>query len=397
MISPYGADKLNSLFIDDEHDRLVAKENARYLNDLIISPSAVANVVMLGSGYFTPLTGFMNKSDALSVAVNLYTESGLFWPIPIVNLIKHEKPIKVGKPLALRDPSIGGNPVIAIQDVESVEYLTDREINTILINIFSTTDVKHPGVATFLGLGKTLVAGPLRVVNFSYFTEAFPGIFETAQEIRNDIVSRGWTTVVAFQTRNPMHRHHEELCKIAKRELGVDGILIHTLLGRLKIGDIPAHIRISAIQVMITRYFPANSVKLSGYGFDMLYAGPREALLHAIFRQNAGCTHLIVGRDHAGVDNYYGPFDAQTVFDEDAPKHELQIQIFRADHTAYSKKLRRVVMMRDAPNHDCGDFVLLSGTRVRALLEMGKPLPVEFCRPEVAKILMEYYQKKSKE
>ena len=396
MIPPYSADKLNGLFIDDDDDRLATEENAANLDNLIISPSAVANVVMLGSGYFTPLNGFMNKSDALSVSLNLFTRSGLFWPIPIVNLTNSEKPIKVGTSLALRDPGIRGNPVIAIQDVESVEHLSNHEIDIILENVFGTTDSKHPGVATFLELGRTLVSGPLRVINFSYFTKAFPGIFETAQEIRNDIFVRGWTTVVAFQPRNPMYRHHEELCKIAKEELGVDGILIHTLLGRLKRGDIPAEIRITAIQMMIARYFPPNSVKLSGYGFDMLYAGPREALLHAIFRQNAGCTHLIVGRDHAGVGDYYAPFDAQSIFDEEVSKQALQIQIFRADHTAYSKKLRRVVMMRDARNHKPEDFTLLSGTRVRQLLEIGKPLPIEFCRPEVAEILMEYYQKKSK-
>ena len=200
---------------------------------------------------------------------------------------------------------------------------------------------------------------------------------------------------MAFQTRNPMHRAHEELCKMAKEAVGADGILIHMLLGKLKKGDMPAEVRDAAIRKMVELYFPANTVMVTGYGFDMLYAGPREAVLHAIFRQNAGCTHLIVGRDHAGVGNYYGAFDAQTIFEKSIPEGVLQIKIFSADHTAYSKILNKVVMMRDAPNHSKEDFVMLSGTRVREMLSAGQELPVEFARPEVAHILMEYYRKEA--
>jgi sulfate adenylyltransferase len=206
------------------------------------------------------------------------------------------------------------------------------------------------------------------------------------------MAERGWKTVVAFQTRNPMHRAHEELCKMAKDAVGADGVLIHMLLGKLKAGDIPAHIRDAAIRKMVELYFPANTVMITGYGFDMLYAGPREAVLHAVFRQNCGCTHLIVGRDHAGVGSYYGAFDAQTVFDEEVPAGALAIQIFRADNTAFSKKLGKVVMMRDAPDHAAEDFVQLSGTKVREMLAAGQDLPMEFARPEVARILMGYYQ-----
>ncbi|HBH10193.1 MAG TPA: sulfate adenylyltransferase, partial [Gammaproteobacteria bacterium] len=183
-----------------------------------------------------------------------------------------------------------------------------------------------------------------------------------------------------------------ELCKIAKDAVNADGILIHMLLGKLKPGDIPADIRNAAIRKMVELYFPKNTVMVTGYGFDMLYAGPREALLHAIFRQNAGCTHLIVGRDHAGVGDYYGPFEAQTIFDNEMIESALEIDIFKADHTAYSKKLNKVVMLRDASDHTKNDFVMLSGTKVREMLAAGKDLPVEFARPEVAKILMSYYQ-----
>jgi sulfate adenylyltransferase len=179
---------------------------------------------------------------------------------------------------------------------------------------------------------------------------------------------------------------------MAQKDLQTDGIIIHMLLGRLKDGDIPAPVRDASIRKMVELYFPANTVMISGYGFDMLYAGPREAILHALFRQNMGATHFIIGRDHAGVGDFYGPFDSQTIFDEKVPANALQISIYRADHTAWSKKLDRVVMMRDAPDHSPEDFVLLSGTKVRQMLGQGIAPPPEFSRPEVAKILMDYYQ-----
>ena len=240
--------------------------------------------------------------------------------------------------------------------------------------------------------GRTLLAGPVHVLNYSYFETDFPDTFRTAVQIRAEIAERGWNKVVAFQTRNPMHRAHEELCKMALEDVKADGVLIHMLLGKLKPGDIPASVRDGAIRKMVELYFPENSVMVTGYGFDMLYAGPREALLHAVFRQNAGCSHLIVGRDHAGVGDYYGPFDAQKIFRDELKTSELEIEIFEADHTAYSKKLDRVVMMRDAPDHEPADFVLLSGTRVREMLAAGEALPPQFARPEVAEILMRYYQ-----
>jgi len=178
---------------------------------------------------------------------------------------------------------------------------------------------------------------------------------------------------------------------MAYNDLKADGILIHMLLGKLKAGDIPADVRDACIRKMVDLYFPPNTVLITGYGFDMLYAGPREAVLHAVFRQNTGCTHLIVGRDHAGVGDYYGPFDAQTVFDE-VPKGALLIEIYKADHTAWSKKLGKVVMLRDAPDHTKDDFIMLSGTKVREMLGRGESPPPEFSRPEVAKILIGYYQ-----
>jgi sulfate adenylyltransferase len=353
---------------------------------------AAANAVMLGGGYFSPLNGFMSLSDALSVSSDLKTTDGLFWPVPIVNITDNIDNISIGKRVALRDPNIIGNPVLAIMDVSSIDIVSDNNMSLMLKNIFGTTDKNHPGVAAFSSQGRYLISGEISVLNFSYFPNDFPDTFKTAYDIRSDIATLGWEKVVAFQTRNPMHRAHEELCRMAIDDLSADGCLIHMLLGKLKPGDIPAYVRDSSIRKMVEIYFPANTVLVTGYGFDMLYAGPREALLHAIFRQNCGCSHLIVGRDHAGVGDYYGPFEAQSIFDEKVPDGALQIDIYRADHTAYSKKLKKVVMMKDAKDHNKEDFILLSGTKVREMLGKGVAPPPEFSRPEVAKILMDYYK-----
>ena len=391
MIKPHGSDSLMPLLVDDPARLEMLRTEAADMPSMTLSSAAAANAVMLGAGYFTPLQGFMNKADALAVAEHMKTGSGVFWPVPVVNLTADGNGISPGSRIALRDPNVVGHPVIAIQDVEAVEVLSEEDVDFVAQQIYRTNDEAHPGVATFASLGRVLVSGPIEVLNLSYFETDFPETFRTAVEIRSEIEKRGWERVVAFQTRNPMHRAHEELCKMALEAVDADGILIHMLLGKLKPGDIPAEVRDAAIRKMVELYFPPNSVMITGYGFDMLYAGPREAVLHALFRQNAGCTHLIVGRDHAGVGDYYGAFDAQTIFDESVPEGAMEIEIFKADHTAYSKKLDKVVMMRDAPDHAKEDFVLLSGTRVREMLGAGEDLPVEFARPEVARILMEHY------
>ncbi len=247
-------------------------------------------------------------------------------------------------------------------------------------------------------MGKCFVAGPIQVLNYSYFANEFPETFRTAVQIREKIKKNGWSKVVAFQTRNPMHRAHEALVKIAMDRVGAEGAVIHMLLGKLKKGDIPADVRDDCIRKMVELYFEPNTAEITGYGFDMLYAGPREAVLHAIFRQNMGATHLIVGRDHAGVGDYYGAFDAQTIFRDEVPAGALELEIFEADHTAYSNVVGEVIMMREAPEgHKKEDFVFLSGTKVREMLFSGQDLPPEFARPEVAKILMDYYQSLPKE
>jgi sulfate adenylyltransferase len=392
MIKPHGSDTLNPLFVYDDVKHHELQKEAESLPSLLLNSAAAANAVMLGAGYFNPLTGYMNIDDAMSVAEKMYTKSGLFWPVPIFNRTTDISAIKDAKRIALRDPNEEGNPVLAIQDVEAIEEASDEQLNFITEKVYRTQDSKHAGVATFSTHGKYVISGPIQVLNFSYFQQDFPDTFRTAREIRNEIQERGWNQVVAFQTRNPMHRAHEELCRMAHEQLGTNGILIHMLLGKLKPGDIPAPVRDAAIRKMVEVYFPPNTVMITGYGFDMLYAGPREAVLHATFRQNAGCTHFIIGRDHAGVGDYYDKFEAQEIFDKEVPAGALQIEIFRADHTAYSKKLNKVVMMRDVPDHTKEDFILLSGTKVRAMLAAGEDLPPEFSRPEVAKILMGYYQ-----
>ena len=392
MIKPVGADELKPLFVydSDKHDALM--HEAESLPSVLISSAAAGNAVMMGAGYFTPLSGYMNLADGMGAAENMKLSDGSFFPVPVLNLVPDVSAIQGASRIALRDPNVEGHPVIAVQEVVAIEEVTDEQMRVMTEKVYRTTDPEHPGVAAFNSQGRFAISGPIQVLNFSYFMTDFPDTFRTAVEIRNEIIERGWKKIVAFQTRNPMHLAHEELCHMAMDRLGCDGLVIHMLLGKLKPGDIPAPVRDAAIRKMVELYFPPNSAMVTGYGFDMLYAGPREAVLHAYFRQNMGATHFIIGRDHAGVGDYYGAFDAQTIFDEEVPAGALAIEIFRADHTAWSKKLDKVVMMCEAPDHQKEDFVLLSGTKVREMLGNGIAPPKEFSRPEVAQILIDYYQ-----
>jgi sulfate adenylyltransferase len=392
MIKPIGTDQLIPLFVSNESERELLIQEAKQLPSLLVSSATAANAVMLGGGYFSPLSGYMNLADAISVAETMQTTDGRFFPVPVLNLVPEVAEIEGVKRIALRDPNVEGNPVIAIQQVDSIELINDEQMATMTEKVYRTHDSEHPGVAAFNSQGRYAISGSIQVLNFSYFDTEFANTFRTAVQIREEIEQLGWQRVVAFQTRNPMHLAHEELCHMAMDRLNCDGLVIHMLLGKLKSGDIPADVRDNAIRTMVKNYFPENSAIVTGYGFDMLYAGPREAVLHAYFRQNMGASHFIIGRDHAGVGDYYGAFDAQTIFDEEVPEAALEIEIFRADHTAWSKKLNRVVMMNEAPDHSKEDFVLLSGTRVREMLSEGIAPPKEFSRPEVAEILISYYQ-----
>ena len=392
MIKPIGSDELNPLFVYDTNEHEKLSKEAESLPSVVISSQAAGNAVMMAGGYFNPLKGFMNVADAMGAAEKMTLTDGSFFPVPVLCLLDNADAIGDPKRVALRDPNVDGNPVLAVMDVENIEQVSDDQMKVMTDKVYRTDDMEHPGVNAFNTQGRTAISGPIQVLNFSYFSTEFPDTFRTAVEIRNEIQEHGWKKVVAFQTRNPMHLAHEELCHIAMDRLGCDGLVIHMLLGKLKPGDIPAPVRDAAIRKMVELYFPPNSAMVTGYGFDMLYAGPREAVLHAYFRQNMGATHFIIGRDHAGVGDYYGAFDAQTIFQEEVPEGAMEIEIFEADHTAWSKKLNKVVMMREAPDHDKEDFVLLSGTKVREMLGNGIAPPKEFSRPEVAQILIEYYQ-----
>ena len=392
MIKPHGSNELMPKIVSTEEEKIALLDAAQSMKKITVNSAAAANLVMLGAGYFTPLDGFMEKKDVIAVANRMQLDDGLFWPTPVVNLTNQELEITEGESIALVDPNVEGEQIIAIQTVNKIEKLSDDEINNIVNKVYGTNDKSHPGVQTFYEQGNILISGGVNVINFSYFEKDFGETFRTAMQIRTSIEAKGWKNVVAFQTRNPMHRAHEELCRMAGERVDADGILIHMLLGKLKPGDIPADVRDTAIRTMVDHYFPKDYVMITGYGFDMLYAGPREALLHAVFRQNCGCSYLIVGRDHAGVGDFYGAFDAQDIF-ESIPKDALEIKIFKADHTAYSKKLNKVVMMRDVEDHTKEDFVILSGTKVREMLSKGESLPKEFARPEVAEVLMKHYMK----
>jgi sulfate adenylyltransferase len=392
MIKPHGSDQLTPLLIADDRERKAEQARSATLQSVLLSSAGAANAVMLGAGYFTPLSGYMNKADALSVAKTMRTCDGLFWPTPVLCLVESAADVQPGQWITLDDPNVSGQPAIATMQVAAVDAVSEEEMLEICDHVYRTRDRAHPGVSEFLAQGRVLLSGAIQVLNYSYFEQEFAGTFRTAVQIRDAIECNGWNRTVAFQTRNPMHLAHEELCRIAMERVGADGCVIHMLLGKLKQGDIPADVRDAAIRKMVELYFPENTVMITGYGFDMLYAGPREAVLHAIFRQNMGATHFIIGRDHAGVGDYYGAFDAQSIFRNEVPEGAIDIEIFEADHTAWSKKLNKVVMMREAPNHEKEDFIILSGTRVREMLSQGIAPPPEFSRPEVAQILMDYYQ-----
>ena len=388
LIKPYGSDELLAPF----NEIGVNLTDVEQIPKFLLNDSAIANVVMLGSGYFNPLQGFMNKTEALSVCDEFRTLNGLFWPIPVLNITREMPDFKIGEKVALLDSSQDHNPCIAIMNISDVEFLSDQDLNYFCIRIFGTNDCNHPGVNKFKKLGNYLVSGSIEVSQLSTFPMDHPDTFRTASQLREIITDLGWRKIVAFQTRNPMHRAHEEVCRIACERINADGLIIHMLLGKLKEGDIPAKTRDECIRTMVASYFHDLPVLISGYGFDMLYAGPREALLHAIVRQNLGATHLIIGRDHAGIGNFYGEFEAQEIFDEWHDVSELQIKIFKADHAAYSKKLEKVVMLNEVDNHKAVDFVTLSGTKLRELLANGQLPPAEVVRPEVAEILIDFYK-----
>jgi sulfate adenylyltransferase len=382
LVKPHGSEGLITLLVA-ESDYAAEKARADSLPKVEISSREFGDLIMLGIGGFTPLNGFMNKADWEGVCVNMHMQSGLFWPIPIT----------LSTDTANADSLATGTDVALTFNGESVGILSLEEKYTIdkaweCEHVYTTTDLEHPGVKMVMEQGDVNLAGSVKVLSQGDFPTKFGDLYMTPAETRAEFDQRGWSNIAAFQTRNPLHRSHEYLVKIAI-EL-CDGVMIHSLLGNLKPGDIPAEVRAEAIGQLVENYFVDNTVIQSGYPLDMRYAGPREALLHAVFRQNYGCNWLIVGRDHAGVGDYYGPFDAHKIFDE-LPEGSLQTQPMKIDWTFWCNKCGSMASMKTCP-HEAADRMLLSGSKLRKLLSEGDEVPDNFSRPEVLAILRRHYE-----
>jgi len=383
LVPPHGGRELQPLRLEGEF-RAEALARAQSLRKLRVTWREKGDLVMLGIGGFTPLAGFMTQADWQGVCDDMRTSDGLFWPIPITlsTHVADAGSISVGEDVALIDPD--DESVLAVISV-SEKYRIDKAHEC--LSVFKTTDAEHPGVRMVMQQGEVNLAGPVRVLADGGFKSKYGALFKTPMETRAAFERLGWSRVAAFQTRNPMHRSHEYLVKVAIEVC--DGVLVHSLLGHLKPGDIPAEVRTRAIGVLIDNYFRAGTVLQAGYPLDMRYAGPREALLHALFRQNYGCAYQILGRDHAGVGNYYGPFDAHRIFDE-IPRDALAIRPMRIDWTFWCYKCEGMASARICPHGDA-DRLLVSGTKLRKWLSEGSPVPAEFSRPEVLDILRAYY------
>jgi len=383
LVRPHGGGSLRPLMLVGE---ALAAERARSrtLPALRVNSREKGDLIMLGIGGFTPLEGFMTRGDWEGVCDGYRMASGLFWPIPITLSTDEATAdgIETGAEIALTDPDDGG--ILATMRVTE-KYRIDKAHEC--MSVFKTTELAHPGVKLVMQQGDVNLAGPVKVLSDGGFKEKYGGLFMTPAESRAEFERLGWSRVAAFQTRNPMHRSHEYLAKVAIETC--DGVLVHSLLGNLKPGDIPAEVRTRAIAVLIEKYFRTGTVVQAGYPLDMRYAGPREALLHALFRQNYGCSHQIVGRDHAGVGSYYGPFDAHHIFDE-IPRDALETHPLKMDVTFWCYRCGGMASGRTCAHGD-EDRLQVSGTQLRKWLSDGSPVPAEFSRPEVLEVLKSYY------
>lgn len=383
LVNPHGGGGLNPLLLEgkalkDEQDR------SKKLTQIKVSSREKGDIIMFGIGGFTPLNGFMTHADWAGVCDGMKTANGLFWPIPITLSVAQATAdtLKTGQEVALVDSENG--ETLATMMI-SEKYVIDKAHECAMV--FKTTDPKHPGVKMVMEQGDVNLAGSIKVLSQGGFPEKYPELFKTPAQTREIFTKMGWSKIACFQTRNPMHRSHEYLAKIAIEVC--DGVLIHSLLGNLKPGDIPAEVRAKAIGTLTEKYFVKKTVVQAGYPLDMRYAGPREALLHAVFRQNYGCSHQIVGRDHAGVGSYYGPFDAHHIFDH-VPKGALETEALKIDISFWCYKCGGMASAKTCP-HDDADRLQVSGTQLRNALSKGEDVPAEFSRPEVLKILKEYY------
>ena len=387
LIAPHGGGHLRPLLVPKEQ-RGEAIARAATLKKLRLSTREVSDLFMLGMGAYTPLDGFMGSENWKGAVVDMRLANGIFWPIPITLSVSKEdaSSLGIGEEVALLDGESG--ETLGLMMVRE-KYTIDRALEC--KHVFRTNDPKHPGVEKVMSQGEINVAGPVMALSEGPYPAKYPGLYLRPEEARAEFERRGWQRVAAFQTRNPMHRSHEHLAKIAAEV--TDGVFIHQVLGKLKAGDIPAEVRTKAIQAMIDNYFKPNIAIQAGYPIEMRYAGPREALIHALIRQNFGCSHLVVGRDHAGVGDYYGPFDAQTIFDELWPG-ALLCQPLKIDVTFYCNRCDGMATGKTCP-HDAKHHLSISGTRQREMLAKGEPIPPQFSRPEVVAILQQYYQRQA--
>ena len=383
LVPPHGG-QLKPLILDGE-ELAEERERTKALPVIRLTSRETSDLIMMAIGAFSPLEGFMGKEDYEGVVDNMHMVDGTLWPVPITLAVTEEQA-----------DSLPMNSDVALVDDESdelmgmmkvVEKYTYDKLHEAK-NVFRTQDEAHPGVAKLMAQKEVLLAGPIKAFNEGPYPKLYGKFYGRPEETRNIFEERGWKTVAAFQTRNPMHRSHEYCTKIALEVS--DGILIHPLVGKLKADDIPAEVRMKCYEVLMENYYPQDRVVLKVYPMEMRYGGPREAILHAIFRQNYGCSHLIVGRDHAGVGDYYGPFDAHKIFD-DLNEGELHLKPLKIDWTFWCYKCDGMASMKTCP-HGKDDRMLISGTQLRKLLAEGQMPPKEFSRPEVIKILMDYYK-----
>jgi sulfate adenylyltransferase len=396
LVKPHGKEQVLKPLLLEGEELAEAKKKAETLKKLPMTSRETGDAIMMGIGGFTPLDGFMDYDDWKGSVKDFQMKDGTFWPIPVTfsatkedadSLTSHDE-------VALVDEDSG--ETMAILTVEE-KYGVDKELEC--QEVFKTTDQEHPGVAKVMAQKEVNISGPIKVLSESFFPTEFAGIYQRPSEARAIFQERGWNTVAALQLRNPMHNSHAYLAKVAIEV--TDGVYIHQLLGALKPGDIPADTRVKCIDALVQNYFRPERVVQGGYPLDMRYAGPREALLHALFRQNYGCSHLIVGRDHAGVGDYYGPFDAHRIFDE-IPSGSLLTQALKMDWTFYCYACGEMASMKTCPhtekavldddgNYVSGDRLLLSGTMLRKMLSENKMVPAEFSKPEVVALLREFY------
>ena len=375
LVKPHGSSELKPL--------LAQSKVLSVGKQIQMSSRELSDLLMFGMGAYTPLSGFMGEADWRGVCDNMQMDDGLFWPIPITLSTSEENAdnISIGDEVALVDNEGRIYGVIAVSEL----YEIDKDVECLAV--FGTTDPDHPGVAKVLEQGRFNVGGTVKVFHEGDYPRTYEKLYMRPSQTRALFEKKGWSTVAAFQTRNPMHRSHEHLAKIAIEIC--DGLLIHQVLGALKPGDIPADVRVDAIDALVQNYFVPGTAIQAGYPIEMRYAGPREALLHALFRQNFGCSHLVVGRDHAGVGNYYGPFDAHKIFD-DIPKGSLETQPLKIDIAFYSYRCGGMATGRTCPS-DESERLQISGTRLREMFSNKETVPTEFSRPEVVTVLQKYY------